>query len=165
MSDVQLTILDEIHARLGNITTSNGYRFDVEQNVIKRAKLTSFKNGDLPAINYFSGTDSLFTKTGGQETRHLSLTIGMRDMTMDEPFTDVATKMGNDVVTALYRSTDSPSIDDQPSLALGGIVEKIIVNDITPIIVEDSKPWCVALIDITIEYNINVGDFSTIFKY
>ena len=47
--DAQLIILDEIKARLGNLSIANGYRFDIEPTSIDRARLEPFKNGDLPA--------------------------------------------------------------------------------------------------------------------
>jgi len=163
--DAQLTILDEIAARLNNISVANGYRFDIEQSAIERARLTPFVNGDLPAINYWPSLDSLDNKTSGKETRSFDVTIEIYDVTMDEPFTDLAIKHGNDVVTALFRTTDAPTVSDNPSYALGGLVSTVIINSITPMIGEGQSPWFGALLNLTIEYNITTGDFSTIQNY
>lgn len=163
--DAQLTILDEIGSRLQNISITNGYRVDIEPEVIERARLTPFKNGDLPAINYWPSPDTLTEKTGQMETREISLNIEIYDKTRDEPFTDLAIRLGNDVVTSLFRATSAPKVSDPQSPSLGGLVETITVNSVTPMIGEGQSPWCGTLLDITVKYNITVGDFSTIVKY
>ena len=160
--DAQITILDEIKARLNNISIANGYRFDIEPNAIHRARLEPFKNGDLPVINYWHTSDSQESKLGGRETRLIELTLEIFDTTRDEPFTDLAVKRGNDVVTALFRSTTAPAVADPISYGLGGLVEQIDINSLTPMISEGQKPWFGALLSISIKYNITTGNFSII---
>ena len=99
--DAQLLILDEVGARLSNLQEDNGYRFSIVPNSIVRAKLTPFKNKDLPAINYYTGADTLDIKTGKRETRSLDLIIEAYTKTRDEPFIDVGIRLGNDIVKAL----------------------------------------------------------------
>lgn len=163
--NAQLTILDEVHARIANITTANEYDIQLASGAIKRAKLTPFVNGDLPAVNYWPGSDILDFKTGQMETRQLSLVVEVYAITRDEPFTDVGIKIGNQVVTALFRSTDSPAVSSIPSPSLGGLVEELTINSLTPVIGEGQSPWCGAVLDISIRYNIEVGNFSTIVKF
>lgn len=163
--DAQLTILDEVKARLGNISIANGYRFDIEPSSIVRANLTPFVNGDLPAINYWPSIDAIVEKTSGKEARSFDVTVEIYDVTRDEPFTDLAIKHGNDVVTALFRATDAPLVSDNPSYALGGLVSGLTVNSITPMIGEGQSPWFGAVLSLTINYNITTGDFSTIQNY
>lgn len=163
--DAQLTILDEIRARLGNISIANGYRFDIEPLSIERARLTPFVNGDLPAINYWPTIDALDGKAGTRETRSFDVTIEAYDTTRDEPFTDLAIIHGNDIITALYRATDAPKVSDQDSRSLGGMISKLYINSITPMIGEGSSPWFGVLLSLGIEYNITPGDFSTIENY
>lgn len=163
--DAQLLILDEIEARFGNITIANGYRFDMSDGEIKRASLTPFKNGDLPAINYWPTSDIKVSKDGGVESKEFNVTIEIYDVTRDEPFTDLGIKRGNDVSAALFRSTDFPKVTDPVSPALGGMVTEISINSLVPIIGEGGSPWCGALLDATIKYNTKLGDYAEIFNY
>ena len=165
MADVQLTILDEIAARLANITIANGYRFSLDANAIKRASLTPFRTGDLPAINYWPVADEKVDKQNGMEMKELGITIEIYDVTRDEPFTDLGTKRGNDVATALFRSTSLPAVSDAVDPALGGLVSELSVNSLVPIISEGSSPWCGALLDVTVKYNITLGDFSAVTNF
>jgi hypothetical protein len=165
MSDVQLLILDEIGIRLTNILKVNGYRFDLKPKAIKRASLKPFQSGDLPAVNYWPVADDKTGKQGGMELKELGVTIEVYDVTRDEPFTDLGIKIGNDVATALFRSTSFPKVTDTVSPALGGLVSELSVNSLVPIISEGSSPWCGALLDVTVKYNINLGDFSAVTNF
>lgn len=160
---VQLTILDEIAARLNNITIENGYSETLGK--LSRARLKPFKTGDLPAANYWPSTDIVSEKTGGKETHELALTIEMHTLTRDEPFTDVAFKKGGDIITALFRSTINPKVSDTPSLALGGLVSGLSDFTVTPMIGEGQSPWCGVLVNMIIEYNTNLGDVFNISNF
>lgn len=162
MEHAQLTILDEINARLANISKTNEYEVDIEPNSIVRAQLTPFQNGDLPAINYWPIPESLDSKTGQMETRILPVSIETYDFTHDFPFTDLAFKRANNIITALFRATAAPKVSDIESIALGGLVSSLVVQAITPMIGQGNSPWYGALIELEIKYNIKVGDFSTI---
>jgi len=163
--DSQLTILDEIAARLANITVTNGYRFTIVSTAIKRAQLTPFTQGDLPAINYWPVSDVKEINAGGARIKEFNVLIEIYDVTRDEPFTDIGIKRGNDVATALFRATSAPMVSDPVSPALGGLVTEIDINSLVPVIGEGKSPWCGALLDITIKYNTKLGEFSTIFNY
>jgi len=163
--DAQLLILDEIGLRLAGLKILNGYRFDVEKTSILRAKLTPFKFGDLPAVNYWPTTDTLSGKQNGMENRELNITIEGYSVTRDVPFTDLAVTLGNDIITALFRSVASPNVTDQLSTALGGLIEQLSIDSITPMIVEGQQSWVGVLVEITASYNITVGTFSAITKY
>ena len=163
--DAQLTILDEFGARLANVTVANGYRFDIASGSIRRAQLTPFQNGDLPAINYWPTTDELNKKEFGKETRSFDVTVEAYAVNPDDPFTDSAFKLGNDIVTALYRATSAPLTTDPKSYALGGLVSGLETNSITPLIVESQDPWFAVLLSFNIKYNITTGDFSAIQSY
>lgn len=165
MPDVQLTILDEIGARLGNIAKIRGYRFDVVSQSIKRASLTPFVQGDLPAINYWPVADEKVDKEGGIEQKELGITIEIYDLTRDVPFTDLGIQRGNDVAVALFRATDFPNVSDPISPALGGLVAELSVDSIVPIISEGNSPWCGALIGVTVKYSTQLGNFSDIFNF
>ena len=165
MADAQLTILDEIEARLANITVANGYRFDLVESAIKRASLTPFQNGDLPALNYWPTADVRVDKAHGVNLKEFNITIEVYDLTYDEPFTDLGIKRGNDVATALFRSTSFPAVSDPVDLSLGGLVSEIGINSLVPIIGEGTSPWCGALLDVIVKYNTNIGEFDVILNF
>ena len=162
MADAQLTILDEMEARLANITINNEYRFNLVSGAIKRASLTPFQNGDLPALNYWPTADVKTGKENGADIKEFNVTIEVYDVTHDEPFTDLGIKRGNDVATALFRSTSLPKVSDPVDLSLGGLVSEIGINSLIPIIGEGTSPWCGSLLDITVKYNTNLGEFDVI---
>lgn len=159
----QLTILDEINARLQNITVINGYSETLEK--LKRARLKPFKLGDLPAANYWPIEDLVAGKANGQDLHELAITVEMHTLTRDEPFTDVAFRKGGDIVTALFRSTASPKVSDTPSLALGGLVSSIGDFSVLPMIGEGQSPWCGVLVTFIVKYNTDVGDVFTISNF
>lgn len=160
----QLTILDQMHLRFNNIKLINGYSVDLLK--IKRAKLTPFKNGDLPALNYWPGADVLINKQGGVEARRLSVSVEMYGKTRDEPFTDVAFRMGVDIVTALMRDPAFPNVADDESLSLGGLVSGIEAGSITPVISgEEKTPWCGAVVEVSVFYNTEIGKNFNIFNF
>lgn len=163
MKPAQLVILDKVDERLNLISIINEFSFTA--NKIKRASLKPFKAGDLPAVNYWSGVDTLVGKDNGMETRELPLTIEAHDKTRDEPFTDVAYKLGADLITAIFRDISAPKISDQASLSLGGLVSSVVVNSITPTISEGQNPWCGVVVDLTVTYNIKVSDVFNIINF
>ena len=161
MDNLQLTILDEVQARLENISPENGYTFKLYPQTVVRAKLTPFVNGDLPAVNYISGTDNLIEKQFKTETRSFPLTIDAYAKTRDEPFINVAITLGNQLIAALFRNTAAPLLSDIVDYSLGGLVDTITVESISPMIGEGSKPWCGVLIECNVQYKMKVADFST----
>lgn len=157
---VQIQIVDEIAARLLNISIANGYSIDIKS--IKRAKLTPFHAGDIPAINYWPVTDSLADRSFGKDTRELGITIELHDRTRDDPFTDRAFIRGADIVMALFRDTAAPFDTDAASTALGGLIDTLIIDSITPMIGEGQAPFCGVILAITAKYKTNLNDIFTI---
>jgi len=110
------SILDLIAARLAIITTTNGYNYTITN--IERAKLTPFKSEDLPAINYWSTGLENSRKSYMKDERSLPLYIEAHTKTHDEVFTDVASKLAADIITALNRKTTAPKVSDTITLTL-----------------------------------------------
>lgn len=158
--DVQLTILDEIGARLENITVANGYRDTIKAYAIERGRLEPFENGDLPAVNYWSGPERLVDKQGNVETRELPVMVEGYKILGEGNFNDVAIKFGNDIATALFRATTAPTVADTESPALGGIVEVLRVESVTPVIQKSQAPWCAVFLELTIQFSIFLGKFD-----
>jgi len=157
---VQTQILDEIGTRLSLITTANGYLRAVAK--LERARLTPFKNGDLPAINYYSTADSFVDKGHTFDKRSLSVAIESYDLTRDAIFDDVAQQLAADVTISINRSSASPAVTDDPSISLGGIVEQVTVTSITPAIGDGQKPYCGAVIFLEIVYKVKKLDPFTL---
>ncbi len=147
---IQQQILDEIGARLALIDTVSGYHTTAMK--IERARLTPFKDYDLPAINYWPDLDQRRGGGGGFEERSLTVLIEIHDKTRDRPFSDVAGELASDVWIALWRATTAGSVSDQPSSALGGLVTSIQLNAVQPEIGEGQSPFCGALLNITTIY-------------
>ena len=138
----QTQILDTIGQRLALLTAANGYTIDVGD--IRRASLQPFQKADLPAANYWAGTDELDRMDYGMEVRKLPVFIECHDTTRDKPFVDVAFEIGVDIWTALWRDPAAPTPADQPSAALGGTVDTIVLESMQPLIDNSQKPWCFA---------------------
>ncbi|KKN41611.1 hypothetical protein LCGC14_0721440 [marine sediment metagenome] len=96
-----LTIMDEVEARLGNISASNGYWFDPKK--ISRARLKAWEGYDLPAINYWGTNVENDRAAYANDERGFSLFTEMHSQTRDDPFIDIAEKMASDVITAMVR--------------------------------------------------------------
>jgi len=143
-------ILDAIDTRLKRVSTANGSLITL--NKVTRARLSPFIDGDLPACNYWVTGDITDLSLHGAENHTLSISIEAYDKTHDRPFIDVAIDMHASIVAALNTETAgaySPNI--------GGIVQKLEATDFTPIIGEGSKPWCGALLNITVNYQTLAG--------
>lgn len=151
---VQTQILDLIEDRLGNISITNEYFTDVIE--IERSRLEPFRNGDMPAINYYS-TDDVFIKNinNGISERINSCIIEFYSTTRDRIFTDLANELSTDVAIALERETANPLVSDIPSPRLGGEILKMEVESITPAIGSGQTPYCGAIIVLNITYKVN----------
>lgn len=146
-----LTILDEIEARLGNITVANEYWHTINKMV--RSKLTPFESYDLPAINYWPTTLSNESGAYQDDKRTLALFIEIHTMTLDEPFTDVAEKLATDGVTALNRTTAAPKVSDASNVDLNDTVEAFIYQGHDYIIGMGEDPWCGCLIKMSVVFH------------
>ena len=158
---IRKQILDVIGSRLTNIKKANGYNETILDTSIRRASLTPFKNGDLPAVNYWPSKDVLEAKLHGRESRILPVTIEAYAVTRDVPFVDVAMSLEDDIAIALYRDTEAPLIGDNPSPALGGLVKSVTVLSATPVIGEGQSPWCGNIVELEIAYSIRLGQLNT----
>lgn len=148
-------ILDEIEARLKNISIANGY-FTTALTV-ERARLSVFNGYDLPAITYWPTSVSL-ERQYGEEERTLALYIEYHASTLDRPFPDVADELAADVVTALERATTAPKVSDAESIDLGGTVSDLVFEGYEYEIGKGQTPWCGALIQISIKYRAGRSD-------
>lgn len=152
------TILNEVEARLGNITIANEYNNEFKR--IKRAKMTPFKGFDLPACNVYHGTiDSNKTPYGNQSKKQF-LIIEAHSKTRDDAFIDIADSLAADVVTGLYRKTSAPKVSDDVNISLDGLVKNLTYLGHDPFIGEGEKPFCGALVRFEIEYETNIGNME-----
>ena len=138
-------ILDEIDMRLNRTT-------GIQINKVTRARLSPFKDGDLPACNYWVTNDLIVSSQHGADTHELSISIECYDKTYDRPFIDIAMDM-HAAITASLNS----EIGGVYAPNLGDIIQKLEVIDFTPIIGEGSKPWCGALLNIKATYQTAVN--------
>lgn len=152
------TILDEVEARLGNITTGNGYNITVKR--IARGKLTPFKGHDLPAVNFWPVNVSN-GRNYGKDVRELSFFVEIHSKTRDDPFSTIAEKLAADVVVALNRSTLAPKVSDAESIDLGGTVSDLAFNGFDYEIGEGQAPFCGALVGFTVLYSTDINNMST----
>lgn len=160
MIPIEIQILDEIGARLALIDEASGYFTTVKK--IERGKLDPFDGYDLPALNYWSGLDSVVASGGGYDDCEFSVLIEYHDKTRDRPFTDVSAELAADVQNALFRATGAGTIADLPSFALGGLVTGIKVQTKEPEIGTGQKPFLGTLLNCTVTYKRKPSDPFTI---
>lgn len=154
---VQTQIMDLVEVRLKNIAETNGYFSTLEK--IERARTTPFKNGDLPAINYYYTGDVLEKPLNtGNEERTLVLIVEYYDDTRDRIFLDLADELTSDIKISLERDPASPLVSDQVSNLLGKKVMKLEFDTITPAIGEGQSPYCGTIMLINITYRVNRND-------
>ena len=146
-----LTMLDEIEARLGNITQANEYWYTIKK--IVRSKLMPFESYDLPAINYWPTGLGNVSEAYQDDQRTLALFVEMHTMTRDEPFTDVAEKLATDGITGLNRTTAAPKVSDAPNVDLNDTVEGFIYHGHDYIIGMGEDPWCGCMIRMSVVFH------------
>jgi len=138
-------ILDQMDFRLQQTT-------GIQISKITRARLSPFKDGDLPACNYWVTHDLILSSQHGADTHELAVSIECYDKTYDRPFIDIAIDMNAAISASL-----NMEIGGVYSPNLGGMVQKLSIVDFTPIIGEGSKPWCGALLGLKIIYQTAVN--------
>jgi len=159
---VQTQILDEIGNRLALITTANGYLARTPKK-IERSRMTPFKAGDLPFINYYSTGDTLVGKEYGTfEKRVMSVVIECYDQTRDQVFDDLAQKLGANILVAINRAVSAPAVSDNPSVRLGDLVTQVEAVSITPAISEGQKPYVGIVIVLDITYKVDKLNMFTL---
>ncbi len=146
------------------MTTANGY--DYQFTVIKRATLQPFDlNDDLPAVNYFSNGTSIEQRQHSYQRRDLSVALEMYIRNIDDPFTDIASLLAENVETALHRTANNPQPgDDNESLLFSGAtpVGELFIDGVDYSIGEGQKPYCGAVMAARIRYQILTGLPSTL---
>lgn len=155
-------ILNEIETRLANIKTANGYFNTLKR--VDRARVEPWVAGDLPACNVFDTGERRIDEGGTYQGKELTVIIELHDKTRDEPFTDLASRLAADVQIAMNRSSGNPLVADVPSMAFGGLVSRVAVNNYSPIIGSGQKPYCGALLEFSITYRVKPDDPFTIFS-
>jgi hypothetical protein len=153
---VQVSILAAVEARLKSIKTANGYTTTAGR--IKRATLTPFREDDLPALNYWPGTDRRLSQGAGWVERELLVAIEYYDRTRDRPFSDVAYELAADVGIAMLRAPAAPLTSDQPEFTLGGLVRSTQLLTATPQIGEGQSPWCGIALEYAFAYRVSASN-------
>jgi len=151
-------ILNEVEARLEKITVSNGYYYDAKR--VERARTEPFLGYDLPFINFWYTAMTNERTVYNEDNRSLELYIESHSLTWDEPFTDVASKLASDVVTALNRATTAPKVSDAESYELGGTISDLVFQSCTYMVGTGEKPWCAALMQFLIKYKTDPFDMT-----
>ncbi len=147
-------ILDEIGARLTNISTANGYFHDIKK--IERARLEPFRNIDMPSIVYYYTQDVVSTEVyNSTDERVLTVIIEIDESTRDQNYIDVGSKLASDIAVALKRATTAPLVADMPSKLLGGLLSRYQVNSITPIFGSNDAPFCGAILSLSAFYFVD----------
>lgn len=152
---ISKAFLDEIEARLGNITETNEYNLPLR--TIRRARLKPFKTQHMPAANFWPSTLTNVVDRYGQDGRTLGITVEAHTLTRDHPFTDIADLLAADIVTALNRATTAPKPADNPSYDLGGLVEDFVLSGYDYSIGEGQTPWCGVVISFEIRFSIEIN--------
>ena len=152
------TILNEVGARLANITINNEYNYTVKK--VDRARLDPFKGYDLPAINYWCTSVTNERNAYNDDDRRLELYIEIHSLTRDDPFIDIANKLAADVVTVLNRTTTEPKVSDTPNYELDGTISDFIFNGYDYEIGQGQEPWCGCLVKFSILYQTNPYDMT-----
>jgi len=155
-------VLNEIVARLGNITATNGY-FSAEPNV-EESTLT-FDTGDyLPLIQVAWGGHTATRNKYGMIETFSSYNVQVQDVTQDggETPTRLADKLTADVVTALNRSTIDPLVSGAQSVNLGGPVTEFVLTEAIPAIGEGNRPRVFVLLEFQARWDADLGDEFTV---
>lgn len=157
MRSAEEDLLEEIGERLSLLKRpSLGYKHQIK--VIGRARADPFEPGDIPALNYYSTSDTFISKAYGIETRAITVVIESHAMTRDKPFNDVARELKLDIVTAINRATTAPKVSDQPSLKLGGLADNVVFTESLYLIGEGQAPWCAARVEMEVSYKTRAGE-------
>jgi len=149
-------IIDDIMTRMQNISVANEYANDIKK--IERAKLEPLNGYDLPAINVWPMSLTNSRSTMVSDERNLSVMIEAHDYTHDEPFSTVAESLAADIITALNRATSAPKVSDVINKNLNGTVSNCEIDGYDYEIGRGQKPFCGALVRITVKYNANKND-------
>lgn len=151
-------ILNQVEARMANITVANGYNNEFKR--IVRARMKPFKGHDLPACNIYHGSIGNENTPYGRNRKSQTLIIEVHSKTRDDPFVDIADSLAADVVTGIFRTTIAPAVTDNVSIALGGIVQQLKFLGHDPFIGQGQEPFCGTLVRFEVEYENELGDME-----
>lgn len=157
---IQYDIVTEIAARLGNISTANGYNTTIGGIFISRRN--PLEDDEPPAARIMFGgvspAQTVAAKRYGRETHDLSVSIeyyvpkGLRD------FFEVSLEAGMDVWTAIYRATTAPQVSDPVSFQLGGMVPRLGLLSFNEVLVDQQSIFGGADIELGISYDVDPSD-------
>jgi len=157
MIPAQTQILNEIGYRLGNISVANGYGIDI--NTISRARRENFSSNEMPAINYFPNDDEPYEEERnpyGYKKRLLTVGFEAYKGDIGNP-ADNAFDIANVIWLALYRSTANPTVSDQISPDLGGLVVNMKLQNVLPLLAntpDGIDNWHGSLFGVSIIYKV-----------
>jgi len=156
-------ILNEIGARLENITIANGYDFDIVK-VVKRFpfQALAFQTEDIPAIFFFPSGDIRIGAEHRIAIRQITVTIGIYYSSNDSELIDLAEQIGSAIHIAIHRATTAPLMTDNTSSDLGGLVNSMDLNLKLPLVSEEMRPWYGAQFEYIVEYETVNGDPFTL---
>lgn len=139
MKSYDITVLDEVEARLRSILQANGYSFDLIN--VKRSRKEPFKPDDYPSIFYYvldKEIDPQYTaKSHGTD---LYVIVYTKDP--EGNFVDELAPMVLDVNIALNRATAHPKVSDTRNVNLGGLVDTFNLKRYSYQIAAASAPYC-----------------------
>lgn len=151
-------ILVDVEARLtGNMKITNaGYYATVAK--ITNATLKPFNGDDLPALNFWPGTDQIVLRGAGFEEHELEIFVEYYDRSRDLPFSQIVFKLAADVRLALHRSVAAPEKTDPPEPTLGGKLQTLQLESVVPQLGQGQAPWCGVLCSFTARYRVKSSD-------
>jgi len=161
MTPAQLQILNEIDARLNKIKVANGYDFDIV--TVEKARREDFTSNLVPAINYYSGVDSLVETNAMYRHSKRSMIVSIEGYKSDiGNVIDNAYAMAGAIWQSLFRATDKPLISDPISPDLGGIVVELELQSVLPLLSQGMENWYGCLVELTVIYKTESDDPFTL---
>ena len=157
---VETQILDAAGERLATMLETHEYFYTAKK--LTRGKLTPWKGAELPAINYWAGSTEFIERGAGFVRQQTEILIEYHKTTRENPFVDIAHKLGADILIAINRKPDAPLVSDTPSIALGGLVESLQQTSLLPIIGEGQSPFCGVLVAFSAVYKTKPHDPFTL---
>lgn len=122
-------IWGEISSRLTNLTEANGYNVTIKR-VFNRPPFTNILNEDVPFIEFYPIADEYLSSLHRIDTRQMDIEIvTYYSLSPDDGvLLHKAEEINVDIHTALQRSTLTPLKSDEPSINLGGLVERLFLT-------------------------------------
>ncbi len=157
MIPAEITIFDEIGARLAGLTAKNGYTIDLATTP-KREMPIAEDGKELPELHYYPISHATDQNSYGGDEHTIRLIVKVRARTYSQKFPDVAATIIAEVMTVINRDPAAPSAEGDISNDLGGTVSDLSMFRTGYQIGEGSKPWVGALVEIIVTYQSDHGD-------